>query len=47
MLWMDLGEAPDQDDLPAGVDMLEALQSLLLRCLAMWLILAAVWIMLV
>ena len=44
---LDLGEAPDQDDLPAGVDMLEALQSLLLRCLAMWLILAAVWIMLV
>lgn len=44
---LDLGEAPDQDDLPAGVDMLEALQSLLLRCLALWLILAAIWIMLV
>lgn len=44
---LDLGEAPDPDDLPAGVDMLEALQSLLLRCLALWLILAAIWIMLV
>lgn len=44
---LDLGEAPDQDDLQAGVDMLEALQSLLLRCLALWLILAAIWIMLV
>lgn len=44
---LDLGEEPDPDDLPAGVDMLEALQSLLLRCLALWLIMAAVWVMLI
>lgn len=44
---MDLGSELDPDDLPAGVDMLETLQSLLLRCLALWLIMAAIWIMLI
>lgn len=44
---LDLGDSHDPDDLAAGVDLLEALQSLLLRCLAIWLILAALWVMLV
>jgi len=44
---LDLGADPDPDDLQAGVDMLEALQSLLLRCLAMWLIISAIWVMLI
>jgi AmpE protein len=44
---LDLAGEPDPDDMPAGVDLLEALQALLLRCLAMWLIVSAVWIMLV
>ncbi|MFN3713964.1 MAG: hypothetical protein ACK4SX_09920 [Alcanivoracaceae bacterium] len=44
---LDLDAEPDPDDLQAGIDMLEALQSLLLRCLAMWLIMAAIWIMLI
>lgn len=42
-------EKPDpaaqaQDRLQAGVDRLEELQGVLLRCLAIWLILAAIWI---
>lgn len=40
-------DSHDPDDLAAGVDLLEALQSLLLRCLALWLILAALWVMLI
>jgi AmpE protein len=44
---LDLDAEPDPDDLQAGIDMLEALQSLLLRCLALWLIMAAIWIMLI
>ena len=43
---LDLREEPDPSNLQAGIDMLEGLQSLLLRCLAMWLILAAIWAML-
>ncbi|MCH8543321.1 MAG: hypothetical protein LAT61_07115 [Alcanivorax sp.] len=37
-------DASTQDQFQAGVDRLEELQGVLLRCLAIWLILAAVWI---
>lgn len=41
---MDLPALDDPENLQAGVDQLEKLQSLLLRCLAIWLILSAAWI---
>ena len=44
---LDLGQEPDPDDLQAGIDMLEALQSLLLRCLVLWLAMAAAWTILI
>ena len=37
----------DSDPLQAGIDRLEAMQAVLQRCLAIWLILSAVWIVLV
>ncbi|MGB1220960.1 MAG: hypothetical protein ACPG43_05435 [Alcanivoracaceae bacterium] len=37
----------DSDTLQAGVDRLDAMQSVLQRCLAIWLIMAAVWVVLV
>lgn len=43
---LDINGEPDPDNTLTGFDMLEALQSLLLRCLALWLILAALWILL-
>ncbi|EKF74242.1 inner membrane protein AmpE [Alcanivorax hongdengensis A-11-3] len=39
------GKAPVS--LPEGMEQLEALQGLLLRCMAIWLILAALWVVLV
>ena len=41
---LDVTELRDPEELQEGVDQLEALQGVLLRCLAMWLILAAVWV---
>lgn len=43
---MDRGETPP-DSLQAAMDTLEAQQGLLLRCLALWLLLAAFWVLLV
>jgi AmpE protein len=40
------GDTPP-GDLQAAMDTLEAQQGLLLRCLALWLLLAAVWVLLV
>lgn len=37
----------ESDNLQAGVDLLESLQSLLLRVLAIWLIFAAIWVVLI
>lgn len=41
---LDVPELNDPESLQAGIDQLEALQGVLMRCLAMWLILAAVWV---
>ena len=44
---LDVTALEDPENLQKGMDQLEALQSLLLRCLAIWLILAAAWLVII